>query len=168
VLLLLTSHRLHSTHFSGQPSFPQPRGKRAGHGVNELKTFPWSRHHLPGWVFSRLAFSGLAALAPGDLRAWELPMPSTHLPFVNCRIHRLLGSTFQCCAFSWLLCHLAACRQLCKTARSFLIQCQCQGDWDSVSIFPFSVVVFSFSAQGLSFAHFSLSPPYLSVPYLSS
>lgn len=66
-------------------------------------------------------------------------MPSTHLALVNCRTHRLLGSTFQCCAFSWLLRHLAACRQLCKTARSFLIPCQCLGVWT-----PFRVSLFLF------------------------
>lgn len=86
---------------------------------------------------SQHSFSGLAAVAPGDLRAWELSVPSTHLPFVNCRIHRELDGTSQCHAFSWILCHLAACRQLCKTARSFLTRCQCRGVWNSASVFPF-------------------------------
>lgn len=76
-------------------------------------------------------------------------MPSTHLALVNCRTHRLLGSTFQCCAFSWLLRHLAACRQLCKTARSFLIPCQCLGVWT-----PFRVSLFLFL---LCFVFFFLS-----------
>lgn len=91
---------------------------------------------LQGWVLSKRVFGGLAATAPGDLRARELSVRSTYLPLLNCRIHRLLGSTRQSCAFSWILCHLAACRQLCKTARSFLIWCQCQRAWNSVSVFP--------------------------------
>lgn len=149
-------------------SFPSPRAKKQVIGLIDHSLSLGTDTSLQGWGLSRLVLGGLAAAAPGDLRAPELSMLSTHSPLVNCRIHRLLGSTSQSCASSWILCHLAVCRQLCKTARSFLIWCQCQRAWNSVSIFPF----FPFSPQVLCFAYFPcrspFSPQHLSVLHLWS
>ena len=74
--------------------FSQPQGKKAGHRINGSQASPWSRHSIPGWVLSRRVLGGLAAAALGNFRYQELSVPTTHLPLVDCRIHRLLGSTF--------------------------------------------------------------------------
>lgn len=59
----------------------------------------------------------------------------------GCGTHRLLGNTFRSGASSRLLCRLAARRQPCATARSFLlVWCQGRGAWTSFlfcPVFPF-------------------------------
>lgn len=99
---------------AASPPFPGLRAKKRATGLIDHSLSPEAGTGLQGWVLSRLVLGGghspWRPQSPGAVSAF-------YLPLLNCRIHRLLGSTFQSCAFSWILCHLAACRQLCKTAK---------------------------------------------------
>lgn len=67
---------------------------------------------------------------PGSCQCIPLTYPFLIAEYTDCS-----GALLQSCAFSWIPCHLAASRPLCKTARSLLIWCQYQRAWNSASVF---------------------------------
>lgn len=83
------------TDLSGRPSFLSLASgqKKQATGLIDHSLSLEAGTGLQGWALSKPVFGGLAAVAPGDLRAWELSVRSIYLPLLNCRIHRLLGST---------------------------------------------------------------------------
>lgn len=100
------------THRSGRPSFPWPWGKKKK-----------KKEQARGLIDHSLSLGAGTRLQAG------------------CGTHRLLGNTFRSGASSRLLCRLAARRQPCATARSFLlVWCRGRGAWTSFllcPVFPF-------------------------------
>lgn len=128
------------THRSGRPSFPWPWGKKKKKKKEQARGL--IDHSLSLGAGTRLqAGSPGWCEPPGAPGARELSVASTRLAFLRRGTHRLLGNTFRSGASSRLLCRLAARRQPCATARSFLlVWCQGRGAWTSFlfcPVFPF-------------------------------